>query len=259
MGVGAAIRLHIGVMHDRRREALLPTLLGRLDAIPARRLKDRAGVDGWLWGASSAGSHGTLLVADGTMAGPWTAMRDAILMASLTRPEPTHLLLLEDDAEPVDGFGPAVLRAVASRPDDALYFFATKTQAGAEMDAAAARGEPFAPVMARTVGTLAVALPMPMATAFMRAASDPEWDFDYRKRFPCSPHAGDSRLWMWLEQSGMAQWVSVWSLVEHGRPAYADSISGADRPRAITDEDAADQAARRRAYRPRDWDVGELF
>ena len=246
-----SVRLHVSVMHDRRREEVLPRLLDRLDAATATKLKERTGLDGWI----IDGGVQTLTVADGTMAGPWAALRDGILMALRTTPNPTHVLLIEDYAEPVDGFLPAVVRAVEAVPGQALYFFATKSQAGAEMDEAAERGEPFAPVTARTVGSLAVVLPIDLAGFFLADTTDAKWDYDFRRLFPCSPHAGDARLWHWLGQHGWAQWVSVWSLVEHGCPGYDQSISGADRPRAMTDADAADQAARRRAYRLRDWDV----
>lgn len=198
--VSGSVTLEASIIHDPRRSANLPGLAA---AIAAGGLTPHVCTDG-------AGTGG-----------PLESFRCAAADAA---PGTTHLLLLEDDAEPCPGFVAAARRAAAARPFDALYLSATRAQAGDAMDRAARRGLSWAAVTDRIVGTVAVVLPLGLARrCFFWLLTGGEdlcaaWH-------PDTPGAFDCRLYEYLVTvCGVAPLVSVWSLAGHGSPMPEESL-----------------------------------
>lgn len=204
-------------MHDRSRAARIDPLLSNLFGRPS----------GFLTPDERA--H---IVVDGTGTSPWHAMKLAIAsgLQEGARRGATHLLLLEDDAEPVPGALLAMARAIEARPDDPLWFFATVEQAGVWMDDALAHGASWCLIMDRPVGTLATVLPLPLARAFLEYSIDEDAALRPVLRGlagTAAEEAGDTRLWWWLTRHQcLAQVVSARSLVEHGCAEPHESVLG---------------------------------
>lgn len=212
------IRLHTSIIHDTRRAGRIPALAARLEP--------------------SVTAHGSSwtpeVITGGSGLSPWIGLVAAIASAPIwhahqtgetRRDQATHLLLVEDDAEPCDDFTEHTLAAIAARPLDALSFFATRDQAGREMDAALAAGLSWAPVTDSVVGAVAIVLPAPLARRFVRFFNAYE-DAEFRRlnRGPAG-NAGDARLWWFLTRvCGQALMVSSRSLVGHGGDGLGDSL-----------------------------------
>lgn len=206
------IRLCTHIIHDTRRAGRIDPLLERLPPTESEH--------GVSWSPQA--------VTGGSGLSPWVGMVCAITSAPIwfhRADQATHLLLIEDDAEPCPDFMRHALAAVAARPHDAISFFATRDQAGDEMDAAALAGLSWAPVTRGPVGALAVVLPAPMARRLVRFFNAYE-DAEFRRlnRGPAG-NAGDARLWWFLVRvCGQALMVSSRSLVGHGGDGIGESL-----------------------------------
>lgn len=219
------------IVHDRRRFVARNTLFANL-------LHQLRGMD-----PDATRAHGRVfmpIVSDaGSGIGPWTGMKAALLRACYSPPPendagvrlfdlPTHVLLLEDDADPGLSALEAAATIAAWRPNDAVYLSATREQAGDEMDAAAAVGRSYAFVTERVVGSVAVLLPVPMARRFLRRMGNPATEREFLDTFrhgPETAEAGDARLWWFLTNiAGQAQVVTAWSIFGHGLWAPNQSL-----------------------------------
>lgn len=222
------ITIEAGIVHDPRRSARVPALSA---ALAAGGLAARVHTEG-------AGSGG-----------PLRSFRAAVETAGRGA---THLLLLEDDAEPCPGFAAAARRAAAARPLDALYLCATRDQAGDRMDAAGRRGLAWAAVADRICGTVAVVLPVGLARrCFLWLATGGEELC--RAWHPETPEAFDCRLCEFLiSVCGVAQMVSVWSLAGHGAALSDESLV-----RARSPSSSSSSSGPRYAYRPVRGVIGE--
>lgn len=155
---------------------------------------------------------------------PWAGFRCALGEALSFGAD--YAMLFEDDAEPCDGFRAVMECMVRRAPEDVIYFFATRSQAGDEMDSAFGCGDVFARVTESVVGTVAVCLPMGVVRRFLRQYAIPGVDEDFRRRYSSVEHAGDARLYDFLTGVlGKALLVTARSFVGHGCAAQHESIA----------------------------------
>ncbi len=218
-----SVVLQPAVIHDRRRALLLANLASALE-------RQRRGMD-----PAAARGYGRALpplVCDsGSGIGPWTGMKATLLRACYGPPPAdesrvcamgaaTHVLLLEDDAEPGEHALEASITIAAYRPCDAVYLSATREQAGGEMDAAAETGLAYAFVHERVIGSVAVILPIPLARRFLRRMGDPSAEREFLDTFRHgaeTAEAGDARLWWFLtNMAGQCPVVTATSIFGHG-------------------------------------------
>jgi hypothetical protein len=131
----------------------------------------------------------------------------------------SHLVLMQDDAQPVEGFLEAVDRAVAARPDDPIVLFVSRqaTRSTRLLFQACADDESFFTLHPQEwVPVVAVVWPRTAAAEFL------EWAL---KRFPADRRrADDAIVGDWARSTGTRVVGTVPSLVEH--PDEVDSLIG---------------------------------
>lgn len=139
--------------------------------------------------------------ADTTRAGCWPTVRRA-WQAGLRAPGATHHLVLSDDAFPVRNLLPAVKRAIAVKPEEALSPINFRPTLGVE---ARATGKSWATAPDGIYG-VAMILPTKTIAPFLRWVDeniDPSYVHD------------DRRLIFYLEAFGRPAWMMLPCLVEH--------------------------------------------
>lgn len=134
-------------------------------------------------------------------------------------PDADHLCLLQDDAQPVDGFQAAVERAVVAEPGVPIVLFVS-TQAHRNtrlLFQACAADEPFFSLHPQEwVPVVAVIWPKAAAAKFLEWATP---------RFPITRRrADDAIVGDWAKATGTRVVATVPSLVEH--PDEVDSLIG---------------------------------
>ncbi len=151
----------------------------------------------------------------------WRGYRNA-LARFVEEGAASHLCLLQDDVEPVEGFVPAVERAVWAEPDDpvALFVPVTASFLSAQLLDACAADEPFircnvAPQ--RWVPVVAVIWPLEQARRLLEWAD--------RNGFPPDRNkADDGIVGEWARGTNVRFLATVPSLVQH--PDVEESLVG---------------------------------
>ncbi len=161
---------------------------------------------------------------DPAPAGPpiaWRGYRNA-LTSFVDEASATHLCLLQDDVEVVEGFLPAVERAVWAEPRDPIALFVPVTASflSAQLLEACAADEPFircASVAQRWVPVVAVVWPLEQARAFLRWADGNGFPPDRNR-------ADDGIVGEWARGTNVRFLATVPSLVQH--PDVEPSLIG---------------------------------
>lgn len=265
-------RIHIAIMHDRRRAERL----GPLVALLGSRLED-----------VRSGRDSSITIGDGTRRGPWTAMKWCLLdFLASGRP---WLLLLEDDAMPTAGAvgsdqwpvssdqcGKWKIREacaeIAARWERAKYSDAVAIHlccgggdAADRMDNPPASvtsdetGIPVARLDGAAVGTVAVLIGRTGAHHIRRAWECWDTERAFEKQYAFSLDAGDARLWemergVLIRNQTIVRFITTRSLVEHGCAGEGESLvrEGWDhglKARA-TEENATRERPARRMHNP---------
>lgn len=181
------MKLAIAVQHHPSRAALLPRLLPRLTGATLRVIEDpRASL-------------------------PFRSAWHAYEACLRSRQEDeTHLLVIQDDAWPCDGFVPALLAAIAAQPDR-IIVTCVCGNAGRNcrrIFQAAEAGLPFAELDANEwCPTVATCYPAPVLSRLHRWIDErtwPEWQM-----------ADDAPIGEFVNETGVGALMTVPSLVEH--------------------------------------------
>lgn len=131
------VRIAVAIQHVPTRAHLLPRLL---DALGARSLPQLCSPwEGLSW-----------IYGDEALRDPWATYRDCLRVGldAQSSGQPTHLLVIQDDALPVPGFYERVRAAVTGRPGDLLCLYVPEHPGymGRAIRTAVARTEAYAPI-----------------------------------------------------------------------------------------------------------------
>jgi hypothetical protein len=137
-----------------------------------------------------------------------------------------HLLVIQDDALPVEGFAEVLPRIAASNPDTPVCLFLSAIPQGTVSYARRAyqRGQVYAPVFLNSniVPVIAILWPRAKAEEFM------EWTRSgVRLRGHPTPRADDGIVAQWMQRTRQEFRVTVPSIVEHD--VSVASVKGGDR------------------------------
>lgn len=192
------MKLAVAIQHHPSRADLLPSLVDRLAPLSAAIVTD----------PDPAGKPS-----------PWRCYRECL--RAERRSDATHLLIVQDDAEPCVGFGVAVTRAIESRPDKPIAFFvsgALLDSAGAILRAGKARKRwvDLSPYSA-AFPCVATSWPVALIPELLRFAED--------KGFDEKTRADDGVLARFLQAKRIWPLATVPPLVQH--PDLVPSLNGA--------------------------------
>jgi hypothetical protein len=139
---------------------------------------------------------------------------------ALRRPVPddvTHVLVVQDDAWPVDDFEARMLDALDRIPPGLVAFFVPGTNAhGRAQRAAARRGQPYVRLVSTWVPTVALAWPVGRARSFVEFVAA-KYDVERQR-------GDDAPVGVFRSRHRVDAWASVPSLVEH--PDVVPSLIG---------------------------------
>jgi hypothetical protein len=140
---------------------------------------------------------------------PTNSARTAALAWSMVSKDASHHVVLQDDAEPCDGFVDALLNAISVKPESALSLFVEWGHfTASSVRLAALCNASWVPVLGRTIAGVGVCLPHRHAVAFSEYL---------RERY--AAEGRDSILLRdYLRASNVAALATVPSLVDHDRP-----------------------------------------
>jgi len=186
------VRLSVAIMTHPRRLAMAEALAEKLGCRPA-------------------------IAVDPVPDGPPSAMRSAIVAWGLAPAWATHHLVLQDDAQPMPGFLPAVEEAAAAHPEIPLALYEHWNSWNGAMARLALRcgraGSELIPT--QYVPTVALMMPRPLAADFV----------EFAVRLPAE-FPDDESIAIFVRRRGLRGCLAVPNLVEH---AGVESLMGNDR------------------------------
>lgn len=129
----------------------------------------------------------------------------------------THIVVVQDDAWPVDGFEEKMLDALATHPDELVCLFVPGSGSHRrQMLAAAARGQSFTRLATTWIPAVALSWPVSRAREFVEFA-DGRWDVE-------KVGGDDARIGSFCARRRARPWAVVPSIVEH--PDVVESLIG---------------------------------